>query len=555
MAHREPIATLATHEVTNQPPPLGDYNTYESDPALREALHREGAAWAEAAISDLAGVTGSERARELGHIANRHAPELVTHDRFGRRIDEVVFHPAYHELMAIGISHRVPSIAWTETRHGGHVAHAAMQYILTQAEAGVCCPMAMAYAAIPTLRHHRELAAEWEPRLLSTQYDPRCVPAAEKAGVTIGMAMTEKQGGSDVRANTTLAEPDGGAPDAFVLTGHKWFCSAPMSDAFFTLAQTANGLSCFFVPRWRPDGTRNAFHIQRLKDKLGNRSNASAEIEYCDTHAILVGEEGRGVATIIEMVQLTRLDATAAPAGMMRQAVVMAVHHTSHRTAFQKLLSQQPMMRHVLADLVLESEAATALAMRAARAVDEAPRNEQARLLARTVVAAAKYWINKRLPNLVYEAMECHGGAGYVEDSHLPRLYREAPLNSIWEGSGNIICLDVLRALQREPGTADAFFAEAETARGADLRLDQALDRLRDRLAPDRTAEETARRLVEDMAVTLQGSLLVRHAPAEVADAFCASRLAGDWGRTHGTLAAGTASDAIIARARLDAGG
>ena len=551
MAYREPIATLATHEVTNQPPPLGDYNLYASDPALREALHREGAGWAEAALSDLAATAGSERVRELGHTANRYAPELVTHDRFGRRIDEVAFHPAWHELMALGIGHRVPSIAWTEARGGSHVAHAAMQYILTQAEAGICCPMAMAYAAIPTLRRHPALAAEWEPRLLSTAYDPRSIPAAEKSGVTIGMAMTEKQGGSDVRANTTLAEPAGGGPDQFVLTGHKWFCSAPMSDAFFTLAQTAHGLSCFLVPRWRPDGSRNAFRIQRLKDKLGNRSNASAEIEYFETWGILVGEEGRGVAAIIDMVQLTRLDATMAPAGMMRQAVVMAVHHATHRSAFQKRLSQQPLMRQVLADLVLESEAATALAMRVAGAVDDAARGEAARLFARTAVAAAKYWVNKRLPNLVYEAMECHGGAGYVEESYLPRLYREAPLNSIWEGSGNVICLDVLRALQREAGAADAFLGEVEQARGADRRLDQALDRLRDAMAPGRIAEETARRLVETMAVTLQGSLLVRHAPAEIADAFCASRLAGEWGRTYGTLAAGTASDAIIGRAAV----
>jgi putative acyl-CoA dehydrogenase len=548
MAPRAPVSSLATHEVTNQPPPQGDIDPYLDDPSLREALHREGAGWAEEAVSALAAESGTERVRELGHLANKHVPELHTHDRFGRRIDEVAFHPGYHELMALAIRHRVPSIAWTEARPGGHVAHAAMQYVLTQAEAGICCPMAMNYAAIPALAHNPALAAAWKTGLLSTEYDPRCIPAGEKSGLTVGMAMTEKQGGSDVRTNTTRAERSGDSPDTYVLTGHKWFCSAPMSDGFLTLAQSEKGLTCFFVPRWRPDGTRNAFLIQRLKDKLGNRSNASSEVEYHNTHAVLVGEEGRGVATIIEMVHLTRLDATAAPAGMMRQAVSMAVHHARYRTAFQRKLIDQPLMRNVLADLVLESEAATALAMRVARAVDEAPRVEGARLLARTAVAAAKYWINKRLPNLVYEVMECHGGAGYVEESHLPRLYREAPLNSIWEGSGNVICLDVLRALAREPAAGDAFIAEAETARGANRLLDVALDRLKDALTPGSVGEEGARRLTETMALALQGSLLVRFAPSAVADAFCATRLGDAGGRTFGAFAAAVDHDAIIGR-------
>jgi putative acyl-CoA dehydrogenase len=555
MTHRNPIAGLATHAVTNQPPPIGDYNSYDTDPALREALRREGAGWAEKTVSGLGAVTGSERVRELGHLANRHVPELVVYDRYGHRIDEVSFHPAYHELMAMAISHRVPSIPWTAKRTGGHVAHAAMQYLLTQAEAGICCPMAMAYAAVPPLRKHVDLAAEWEPRLLANKYDPRCLPASEKAGVTIGMAMTEKQGGSDLRTNTTRAEQSGDAPDQFVLTGHKWFCSAPMSDAFLTLAQTTKGLSCFFVPRWRPDGTRNAFHLQRLKDKLGNRSNASAEIEYDRAHAVLIGEQGRGVRTIIEMVQLTRLDTTAASAGMMRQAVALAVHHARHRSAFDKRLMDQPAMRKVLADLVIESEAATALAFRVARAVDESERSESAALLARTAVAAAKYWINKRLPNLVYEVMECHGGAGYVEESPIPRLYREAPLNSIWEGSGNVICLDVLRALDRDPATATAFIGEVESARGADRRLDQAIDRLRDDLRPQRIGEENARRLTERMAVTLQGAMLVKHAPPGIADAFCATRLARDVGVTYGTYEVDLQEDAIISRAFIEPDG
>ena len=552
MTHRNPTASLATHSVTNQPPPIDDYNSFETDPGLREAMRREGAGWAVKAVAKLGAVTGSVRVRELGHLANRHVPELVAYDRYGHRLDEVSFHPAYHELMALATGHRVPSIAWTAKRNGGHVAHAAMQYLLTQAEAGICCPMAMAYAAIPVLRNHAALAAVWEPLLLAGTYDPRSLPATEKTGVTIGMAMTEKQGGSDLRANTTRAAAAGTSPDHFVLTGHKWFCSAPMSDAFLSLARTESGISCFFVPRWRPDGTRNPIHLQRLKDKLGNRSNASAEIEYHGAHAVLVGAEGQGIGTIIDMVQLTRLDTVAASAGMMRQAVTLAVHHARHRSAFGKRLIDQPAMRKVLADLLIESEAATALAFRVARAVDESQRDKGAGLLARTAVAAAKYWITKRLPNLVYEVMECHGGAGYVEESPIPRLYREAPLNSIWEGSGNVICLDVLRALDRDPQAADAFIEEIETARGADRRLDRAIDLLRDDLR--RAAEDNARRLTQNMAVTLQAAILVRHGSAAIADAFCATRLAGDHGATYGSFGDGVAEDEIIRRAFIDPG-
>ena len=388
--------------------------------------------------------------------------------------------------------------------------------------------------------------------ILTDTYDPASIPAAEKKGATIGMAMTEKQGGSDVRANTTRAEPLGaGGPGAeYELLGHKWFCSAPMSDAFLTLANTDKGLTCFLVPRWRPDGTRNPFRIQRLKDKLGNRSNASAEIEYDGTWARMVGEEGRGVSTIMDMVQHTRLDATTAPAGMMRQATVQAVHHATHRTAFQRLLSQQPLMRNVLADLVIESEAATALVMRTARSFDEAGGDEGQRLVSRIAVAVGKYWVNKRLPNHVYEAMECLGGGGYVEESLMPRLYREAPVNSIWEGSGNVICLDVLRAMEREPDSVAAYLAEVEAARGDDERLDAAIDGLKDALADGADKEIRARRVTESMALTLQGALLVQHGPPVVADAFLASRFAGDWGRTYGTLPPGADFDAIIDRAR-----
>lgn len=551
MSAREPLAILATHEVTNQPPPLEDYNLFDGDAPLREALEREGAGWATDRVREFGGVLGSARVIELGYLANRHTPELRAFDRFGHRVDEVDYHPAYHEMMALAVEHRVPSIAWAEARPGGHVAHTALEYLLIQAEAGVCCPMTMTYAVLPALRNQPEIAAEWEPRVLAAQYDPRSIPADEKTGVTLGMAMTEKQGGSDVRSNTTRADPlgRGGPGEEYALTGHKWFCSAPMSDAFLALAYTDKGLSCFLVPRWRPDGTRNAIRLTRLKDKLGNRSNASSEIEYEGAWARMVGEEGRGVRTIIDMVHHTRLDCVLAAAGLMRQALVQALHHTAHRTAFQRLLSQQPLMKNVLADLAVESEAATVLAMRIARGFDQGASDESARGFARVAVAVGKYWINKRAQAHIYEAMECLGGAGYVEESILPRLYREAPVNSIWEGSGNIMCLDVLRAMQKDPDSVAAFVAEIELARGADKRLDGALDGLKATLADTNDAEVRARRTVEMMALALQASLLVRYAPAAVADAFCATRLAGNWGQAFGTMPAGLALDEIIARA------
>ncbi|HZD25569.1 MAG TPA: acyl-CoA dehydrogenase family protein, partial [Alphaproteobacteria bacterium] len=488
---------------------------------------------------------------EWGRQANRFPPELRTFDRFGQRIDEVDFHPAYHELMRLGLENGVSTIAWTAAEGGGHTAHAVLEYLLVQAEAGVCCPLTMTYAAVPALRRQPEVAEEWVPRILQGRYDPRSIPAAEKQGVTIGMAMTEKQGGSDVRANTTRAVPlgAGGPGGEYALTGHKWFCSAPMCDAFLTLAYTDNGLSCFLVPRWTPDGQRNVFLIQRLKDKLGNRSNASSEIEYSGTWARMVGEEGRGVRTIIEMVHHTRLDTTLAAAGLMRQALVQAIHHAGHRSAFQRRLAQQPLMQNVLADLAVESEAATVLMARIAQAFDDDGRDASAAAFARIAVAVGKYWVNKRLPNFTYEAMECLGGAGYVEESMMPRIYREAPLNSIWEGSGNVICLDVLRAMQREPEAVPALLAEVEQARGGDARLDRAIDALKDMLAGPGDAERQARRLTESLALALQGALLVRHAPAAVADAFCASRLDGAWGHCYGTLPSGCDFAAIMARA------
>lgn len=551
MANRAPAAVLATHTVSNQPPDFAPRDLWETDAALREAVRREGADWAEERLAALGAEAGTDTVMELGDLANRNPPILRAFDRHGHRLDEVEFHPAYHALMELAFRHRIHALPWTAGRRGAHVAHAAMGYLLTQAEAGVLCPVAMTYAAVPVLRGQPDLAAEWLPRILSDRYDGRSLPAGEKTGATIGMAMTEKQGGSDVRANTTQARPYGraGAGREYALTGHKWFCSAPMSDAFLTLARTGQGLSCFLVPRWQPDGARNPFRIQRLKDKLGNRSNASAEIEFDGTWAVMVGEEGGGIATIIDMVHHTRLDCGFAAAGLMRAAVARALHHTTHRAAFGRPLIRQPLMRQVLADLALESEAATALLLRMARAFDDADADPGARAFARLAVAITKYWLTKRCPPLVYEALECHGGNGYVEDGAMPRLYREAPVNAIWEGSGNVICLDVLRTLQKEPAALAALDAELDGAGGLDGRLDAWVRRTREMLADGAGLEAQARRLVERLALALQGALLLRHAPPAVAEAFCASRLGGQSGNAFGTLPPEVDGDAILARA------
>jgi putative acyl-CoA dehydrogenase len=555
MPPRDPIREFDTHEVTNQPPPMAEHNLFDGDPVLAAALKREGGAWAEDRLRSFGAVLGTERAFGLGEAANRFPPELHRFDPSGQRIDEVRFHPAYHELMALGISHGVHSMPWYQERPGGHVVHAALEYLLVQVEAGVCCPLTMTAAAIPTLRRQEALAKAWEPKILSSEYDPRFAPVTEKRGATIGMAMTEKQGGSDVRSNTTKARFLGTCDQgrAFALTGHKWFCSAPMSDAFLTLAYSDKGLSCFFVPRWRPDGARNPILLQRLKDKLGNHANASSEIEYKDTWACLVGEEGDGVRTIIEMVHQTRLDTALAAAGLMRQAVVRAVHHAVHRRAFQKKLVDQPLMRNVLADLVLEWLAATIMIMRIARAYDEAAKHENSAVFARIGVAVAKYWINKRLPSLVYEAMECLGGGGYVEESVMPRLYREAPLNSIWEGSGNVICLDVLRALHRTPDSLEIFLSEVDLAKGQSPDLDATVAEIRDQVSKKSGPglEWRARRLVELMALGLQGSLVLRHAPAAIAEAFVASRLAEGSGHVFGTIPTEAPVEDLISLARV----
>ena len=538
----------------NQAPPLEGYNLFEQDAVLVEALRREGGGWAEETASELGGIAGGEPL-EWGRLANEYPPVLRSHDRYGNRIDEVEFHPAWHDLMRLSLRFGIHSLPWREPRPGAHAARAAMFFVMAQVEAGHGCPVSMTYACLPTLRHEGELYAEWAPRFTSLEYDFGLRPAAEKRGALCGMALTEKQGGSDVRANETIARPISGGEHE--LEGHKWFCSAPMSDAFLVLAQAPRGLTCFLLPRFTPDGTRNRFHLQRLKDKLGNRSNASSEVEFHAAWARRIGEEGRGVPAILEMVVHTRLDCVIGSAAALRQGTAQAIWHARHRRTFGRLLSDHPLMRNVLADLAIESEAATVSMMRLARAFDEADAGEEEALpFKRLATAVLKYWLCKRAPVHAAEALECLGGNGYTEEWPLARLYREAPLNSIWEGSGNIQCLDVLRAIQKAPKSLAALFGEIALARGADHRLDIFVATLRDdlgRLDPEE-AETRARHLVERLALALQGSLLVRHAPPAVADAFCASRLAGEGGRAFGTLPAGTDVGMILERAAPEAG-
>ncbi|HKI67458.1 MAG TPA: acyl-CoA dehydrogenase family protein [Solirubrobacterales bacterium] len=571
--------TTQTHEVFNQATPLEDYNSFDADRVLREALKREGGGWAEDKARELGAICGSAQTIRWGFEANEKKPELRTHDRYGHRIDEVEFDSSWHDLMRIGVGHGLHAMPWREPGPGAHVARAAMFSLLMQAESGVGCPISMTYSAIPALRRQPELAEEWESRFISLDYDERSIPAERKNGALCGMAMTEKQGGSDVRANTTTATPlNGGGPGAeYELVGHKWFCSAPMCDAFLVLAQTDSGVSCFLMPRWTPDGERNGFQIQRLKDKLGNRSNASSELEFRGAWARMVGEEGRGVPTIIEMVNHTRLDCVIGAATGYRAGVAQALNHVSQRAAFGKTLIDQPLMRNVIADLCVESEAATISAMRLARSYDESqtaassaparpgesdmdpsslPRPgaagnnpEEAAHFKRIANAVLKYWLCKRQPWHAVECLECFGGNGYVEESGMPRLYREAPLASIWEGSGNVQCLDVLRAMVKNPTSVEAFFAEVTEGAGAEPKLDAYVSELRAEVPGEiETIEARARRIVERMALALQASLLVRYGDQAVADAFCASRLSGDWGNAFGTLPAGTDFGRIIDR-------
>jgi putative acyl-CoA dehydrogenase len=531
---------MTTHQVTNQAPPLEGHDVAQ-DSALLEGLTREGADWYAADLHLLGTRAGSAEAQRWGVEANENEPVLKTHDRYGHRIDEVEFHPAWHQLMDVAVGEGLAA-PWSGTP-GAHVARAAGFYTWSQVEGGHGCPISMTAAVVPALRMQPDLAAAYEPLLTSRTYDPGLRAPLGKAGLLAGMGMTEKQGGSDVRANTTSAVRDG---QTWRLTGHKWFTSAPMCDLFLVLAQAPAGLSCFLVPRVLPGGTRNTFRIQRLKDKLGNRSNASSEPELDGTVAWLVGEEGRGVRTIIEMVSMTRLDCVIGSASLMRQATSQAIHHATYRSAFGGRLLDKPLMQNVLADLALESEAATTLMLRLAGAVDRAHLGDpQEAAFKRLAVAVGKYWVTKRAPNVAAEALECLGGNGYVEESGMPRLYREAPLNSVWEGSGNVNALDVLRAMAREPECVEAYFAEVELA--DDARITAAVSDLQKDLGE--ADEVTARRLVERLALVLQGSLLVRHAPAEVADAFLASRLGGDWGSAFGTLPRGVDLTAVLTRA------
>lgn len=550
----EPKLTIfkrAPDEVFNQPPPLENYDLFEQDEPLREALRREGGAWGETQATAFGALMGEAATLRLGEQANRYPPILRTHDRFGERIDEVEYHPAWHELMRLGVEHENHSLPWTNPRPGSHVVRAVLNMLRHQVDEGPSCPLTMTFAVVPSLRLQPELADEWLPLVLSNQYDPRFIPASQKSGVLFGMALTERQGGSDVQSNTTRAVALGksGGAQEYEITGHKWFCSAPMCDAFLILAQTNKGLSCFLLPRWKPDGKRNAFHLQRLKDKLGNRSNASSEVEFRGAWARLLGEEGRGVPAIIEMVRHTRLDCAFGSAATMRRAVAEAAHHATYRFAFGKRLLDQPLMRNVLADLCIESEAATALALRLARGFDQSA-DDEGRKFTRLATAVGKYWITKRTVGVVAEALECLGGNGYVEESPLPRLYRDAPLNSIWEGSGNVQCLDLLRAVQRDPGTLEVTLQEIRAARGGNRHFDDFITRLEKEFSDLDQFENRGRRLAEMLALGLQGSLLVKHAPVEVADAFCASRLAGDTGLVFGTLPANTNFQAIIERSR-----
>ena len=533
-------------EVTNQPPPLENYNLFSSDTVLREALAREHVEWAESELTRLGERLGTSEAISWGVDANRNTPTLNAFDRYGRRLDEVKFHSAWHELLTIAVGAGLHCSPWAEPKRGAHVARAIGSYMLAQTESGVYCPISMTYGSVTTLKHAPEIAAEWLPRIFSRVYDRRFQPAAQKTSALIGMAMTENQGGSDLRANVSRADfyAADGQRRFYRLNGHKWFMSAPMCDAFLVLAQTEPGPTCFFVPRWTPDGDRNTIHIRRLKDKLGNRSNASSEVEFADTHAELLGEEGRGIPTIIEMGNFTRLDCAIGSSALMRQAVAQAIHHAEHRRAFQKRLIEHPLMTNVLSDLAIESEAATVLTMRLARAYDD--EGEAATMFCRLITPAAKFWICKRASTLAAEAMEILGGNGYVEEFNLARIYREAPVNSIWEGSGNIMCLDVLRVLQRTPAALDVVFDEMREPAKSDKRLEKLLGKLRDRSKS--IQESQARAFVRDLVIALQASLLIQYSPSSIVEGFCASRLASSL-EAFGMLPPSIDTNAIVTRA------
>ncbi|GAB4556210.1 MAG: DNA alkylation response protein [Rhizobacter sp.] len=540
-----------THEVFNQPTPLVDRNLFTGNTPLRDAVRFNAPALDTTELGQLGERAGSQAMQEHARLANVHTPRLLTHDRFGHRVDQVEFHPSYHALMDLAVSSGLHGAPWVEGANA-HVRRAAGFMVFTEMEPSSLCPISMSYAVTPALKANPAIAAEWGPRVSSRSYDPRFLPASQKTGVTMGMGMTEKQGGSDVRANTTQARHVGRDAwgERYALVGHKWFFSAPMCDAFLVLAQAPAGLSCFFLPRWLPDGSVNGLHIQRLKDKLGNKANASSEVEFNGAQAWLVGDEGRGVPQILAMGAMTRLDCALGTSGLMRQSLSLALHHTAQRQAFGKALIEQPLMRNVLADLALESEAATALSLRLARAFDR-PGDAQEAAMARVLTPVAKYWVCKRGSQFAQEAMECLGGNGYVEENGegvMARIYREMPVNSIWEGAGNIMALDLLRALHKGGAVTDALAAELAPARGANAAFDRFADALPKRV-DDARAETDARRLAQDVALAVQAALLRQHSPDFVFDAFCRSRLGGDWGQAFGTLSAHTDFDSIIARA------
>lgn len=545
------MSTFETHAVTNQPTPFENVNLFASDRALTEATIRNGAEWALQDLTAVGEVYGRSSTLEAGYLANRHEPELVLFNRYGERRDEVRFHPAWHDLMTLAVRHGLHTSPWADPRPGAHVRRAAAFFMHGQAENGSQCPMAMTYGSVPAIRRSAKLTAEVLPALLTREYDPHFAPIADKRGALIGMGMTEKQGGSDVRANSTTATPvgSGGADQEYVIRGHKWFFSAPMCDGFLVLAQAPGGLSCFFLPRWLPDGTLNGLRIQRLKDKVGNRSNASSEVEFHDASAWLIGEEGRGVPIIIEMATYTRLDCGLGTAGMMRMALAQALHHASERKAFGKVLHDWPLMQSVLVDLALESEGATASVMRAARAFDQQD-DEHESALRRILAPALKYYVCKRGPVMAFEAMEVLGGNGYTEEGPLARIYREMPLSSIWEGSGNVMCLDVLRAAQREPESVEALWTELAKSRGSNAHYDAHLEGLRSAWSTGDDLQRHARRLVEAIALAVQANELIQGAPSFVSDAFCAARLAGQHGLNLGVVPAGLDPAPILERAR-----
>jgi len=552
MDYLKPLKSLPTHDVNNIPPYMGDQNLWLDDTNLREAVKREGAGWAENNLKAFGKLMGKTDMFDHADRANKNSPELKAFDRYGQRINFIEYHPSYHYLLRTAIENEIPNFAWNNKSKGSQVAHMALTYIFNQVEGGVMCPMSMTYSVIPALKYNEELKKEWLPRVLSKIYDDRDIPANLKKGATIGMFMTEKQGGSDIRTNSTKAKPissSRGNGKEYYLTGHKYFCSAPMCDAFLVLGYSSGGLSCFLVPRWKPDGDRNNLFIQRLKDKLGNRSNASSEIELQDTFGIMIGDEGRGIKTILDMVIGNRIYCTVSSASLMRQAVVQVLHHTTYRSAFQKKLIDQPLMKNVIADMILESDAAANLSMRVARAFDYQEEDENEKSIARICTTISKYWITKRAPYLIFEALECHGGAGYIEESIMPRLYREAPLNSIWEGSGNVMCVDVLRAIQKDKNAVPAVFNELEKSKGLNSNFDKNVENLYLELKNPEDLEIKSRYITEKLATLLQASIFLINCDEETASTFCNSRLGDDWTGAFGTLPANTNFEKIIKRA------